>query len=250
LGYGWSPLDAESDDGNVVGLLTDILVRLPMTALVYGMELIVRVVQGMQHATQQGVDVMVGAAPERRGDCEVQKESRDAGFNDVITSSGHAANPEPRPAQKETAAMDMSISHDSRRDRDLHDDMLKLVRYKILFVRREFEVAFAEQEDLVEDNMDGTSFAAWKVAEFIQDLAKQKTDVPRRWERQNYPPKGSDDEKKTYYHDNGTLKALPEYDKRYLRVYYEVLDRYPREKFKHEEQQIEVLREIRDKINK
>jgi hypothetical protein len=31
-------------------------------------------------------------------------------------------------------------------------------------------------------------------------------------------------------------------------VYYEVLDRYPREKFKHEEQQIRVLEQIRDQL--
>lgn len=32
-------------------------------------------------------------------------------------------------------------------ERDLHDDTLKLVRYKVLFVKREYEHAFPEQED-------------------------------------------------------------------------------------------------------
>ena len=139
--------------------------------------------------------------------------------------------------------MDQSIYHESRRDRDLNDDMLKLVRYKILFVRREYEVAFPEQEDLVDDNMDPTSFAAWKVAEFIQTLAKGQTTVPGRWTARQYP-------KSEHLHTNGTLKSLPDEDKKYLRVYYEVLDRYPREKFEHEEQQIRVLEEIRNAIDK
>ena len=125
-------------------------------------------------------------------------------------------------------------------DRDLRDDLLKLVRYKILFVRREYEVAFPEEEDLVEDNMEATSFAAWKIAEFIQRLHRDGVEIPRRWRERSYPPRDTDErnEFKFLTDDGKRLKGLPEHDKKYLRVYYEVLERYPREKFKHEEQQI------------
>ncbi|MEK6279431.1 MAG: hypothetical protein AABN95_03680 [Acidobacteriota bacterium] len=129
-------------------------------------------------------------------------------------------------------------------DRDLRDDMLKLVRYKVLFVKREYEHAFPEEEELVSENMDGAAFAAWKVAEFIQSLARvpYEMKVPQRWGK-NYPEAayraGTDHE---------WLKGLPDDDKKYLRVFYEVLDRYPREKFKYEERQIDVLEEIRDKL--
>src|SRR5947207_272921 len=125
-------------------------------------------------------------------------------------------------------------------DKDLRDDLLKLVRYKILFVRREYEVAFPEQEDIVSDNMDGDAFSAWKVAEFIQDLHRGETPVPARWEDQNYPP--------PEFRKNGHLTGIPHEDKKYLRVYFQVLERFPREKFKYEEQQIRVLEEIRDKV--
>jgi len=125
-------------------------------------------------------------------------------------------------------------------DKDLHDDMLKLVRYKVMFVRREYEVAFPEQEDLVSDNLDGSSFTAWKVAEFIQDLQKGQTAVPAKWQSKSYPD--------SPYQKDGKLLGLPPEDKKYLRVYYEVLDRYPREKFKYEEQQIRILEEIRNKL--
>ena len=131
-------------------------------------------------------------------------------------------------------------------DKDLRDDMLKLVRYKILFIKREYEHAFDEEEDLVSENMDGSAFTAWKVAEFIQGLAHEphETRVPGRW-GQKYPT--------TRYRagKNGEwLTGLPDDDKKYLRVFYEVLDRYPREKFKYEERQIEVLEDIRDKIER
>jgi len=100
-------------------------------------------------------------------------------------------------------------------DKNLRDDTLKLVRYKLLFVKREHEKAFPEQEDLVYDNLDEAAFTAWKVAEFIQ----------------NHP------------------NLVAEEDKKYLRVYYEVLQRFPREKFKYEEDQIRVLRQISDKLS-
>ena len=59
--------------------------------------------------------------------------------------------------------------------------MLKLVRYKVLFVKREYEHAFEEQEDLVSENLDGAAFTAWKTAEFIQRLAEMETRVPEKW---------------------------------------------------------------------
>jgi hypothetical protein len=43
-------------------------------------------------------------------------------------------------------------------DQNLRDDMLKLVRYKILFLNRDYEHAFPEQEELVADNLDATNY--------------------------------------------------------------------------------------------
>jgi sulfatase modifying factor 1 len=123
-------------------------------------------------------------------------------------------------------------------DLDLRDDMLKLVRYKVLFVRREYETAFAEQEEIVSDNMDADAFTAWKIAEFIQNLAQNQTPVPQRWKEKGYPD--------SEYVKDGYLHGIDEEDKKYLRVHFEVLERYPREKFKFEEQQIQVLEQIRD----
>ena len=123
-------------------------------------------------------------------------------------------------------------------DRDLRDDMLKLVRYKVLFVKREYEHAFPEREDLVSENLDGAAFTAWKVAEFIQELEREGAPLPTKWG--SYP--GGE------YARGGVLRGLPHEDKKYLRVYYEVLDRYPRERFKYEEQQVKVLEQIRDEL--
>jgi len=129
-------------------------------------------------------------------------------------------------------------------DTNLNDDLLKLVRFKILFIKRDYEHAFPEQEELVYDNIDGTAFTAWKIAEFIQGLGRKETGVPHKWTKKTpgdrYPGDG---------HVSGEhLISLPEDDKKYLRVYFQVLERYHREKFRYEETQVDVLREIRDRI--
>ncbi|HEY7494183.1 MAG TPA: hypothetical protein VIH59_24160 [Candidatus Tectomicrobia bacterium] len=122
-------------------------------------------------------------------------------------------------------------------DRDLRDDQLKLVRYKILFVKRDLEYAFKEQEELVHENIDAADYTGWKIAEFIQKLDKEA--IPEKWLDKDYPRKANKGE---------MIKSLREDDKKYLRVYYEVLERYTRERFRYEERQIEVLEDIRDRL--
>jgi hypothetical protein len=130
-------------------------------------------------------------------------------------SAKEVANSSTAVAPKDDDSATTNPEERRKMNKDLHDDMLKLVRFKVLFVKRENERVLAEGDELVPDNMDSTAFTAWKIAQL------QGTDK---------------------------LKGISDEDKKYLRVYYEVLDRYPREKFKYEEDQIEVLKEIRDKI--
>ena len=127
------------------------------------------------------------------------------------------------------------------RDKDLSDDQLKLVRYKILFVKRDYEVAFPEREDLVHDNISGEAFTAWKIAEFIQRLSKEP--IPDKWRKKKYP-KRHDDEKVPA---DGFIYRLDEDDKKYLRVYYEVLERYVREE---DDTEVDVLKDIHKAIER
>ena len=135
---------------------------------------------------------------------------------------------------------------DRSRGRDLDCDkksenLLRLYRYKILFIKRDYEWAFPEQEELVSDDLRDTDFVAWKVAQFIQNLSTTK--IPDKWKEKNYP-----DNKKKPRPDDGNIHWLPEDDKKYIRVYYEILDTYCREPFDYEGQQIKVLEEIRDNL--
>lgn len=219
---------------------------IPIGAFVYGMEMLLKTMQQFRQVTNHGLDVVAGA----QNRIDDLPETRAAPASEApVGSREHLSDGSTSMDTTNNVESNITITHEEKKmlDKDLHDDMLKLVRYKILFVKREFEHAFPEQEDLVPDDMDGSAFTAWKIAEFIQDLAKQRTRegqqeidirVPHKWK--NYPP-----------HEfivDGYLIGLPHEDKKFLRVYYEVLDRYPREKFRYEEQQIEVLKEIRDKL--
>lgn len=214
------------------------MMRLPFTAFAFSLEMLVKTFHEFQRVADSSVELFTGEdghkedktifAHETKASVEKEKE--------IKAEIDLSAN------EKE---IDKSNDENKARvkDKDLRDDLLKLVRYKILFVKREYEHAFREQEELIAENIDATSFTAWKAAEFVQRLAHdEKTKVPSKWLTKNYPP----DEPK--YRVGEMLKGLPEEDKKYLRVFYEVVERYPREKFKFEEQQIEVLQQIRDNI--
>ena len=241
--------DAEDSSPGVMRLFGQMML-LPFTVFVYGMGLFVRTIQGMQRAADQGMDVMAGGAaptpastPAGDGQSTTQTAGGSAaptpahapgGWSDlkVQTSTSSDAGPVGNAAEvthKETGKMS---------DKDLNDDQLKLVRYKILFVKRDYEVAFPEREELVHDNISGEAFTAWKIAEFIQRLDREE--VPERWRKKGYLKHRPGDDKKF-------IHRLEEDDKKFLRVYYEVLERYVREE---DDSEVDVLKGIRQAIDR
>ena len=240
------------------------MLMLPFTVFVYGMEVFVKTMHRVQKVADQGLDLTAGGGVPSRAytpadgkeftnETSLIVNAQASGLSGVgpgneesaaVVAETPASFGGYRPAGNEIESRE--TTKEKKMDRDLRDDMLKLVRYKVLFVKREYEHAFPEQEDLVSENMDAAAFTAWKVAEFIQSLAREpyQTRVPTRW-GQKYPSA-----KYRAGTEGEWLKGLPDDDKKYLRVFYEVLDRYPREKFKYEERQIEVLEDIRDKIER
>jgi hypothetical protein len=235
----------EKQSGSFMRLFGQMMI-LPFTVFIQGMELFIKTIQGMQRATEEGMDVMAGGMPEGSGTASTNQT--DLATSTTGAATGGALEDNTTTNLKERINMD---------DRDLSDDKkLKLVRYKILFIKRDYEVAFPEVEELVSDSMDETAYTAWKVAEFIQRL--NETPVPReKWGggtdekvKPNYPKNSRGDLLAQFDVKAGRwmIHKLPEADKKYLRVYFQVLDRYDREEFKYHEQQIKVLEEIRDRI--
>ena len=225
------------------------LLMLPMNAFLSGMDALIRTLQQIQEVSKQGLDV-VGSRQQPAGGSgpgiAPHPLVEQVQTTDINTVNRSDANNKIEITHKEETLLTTDGNSGTELDKDLHDDMLKLVRYKVLFVRREYEIAFPEKEDLVSDNIEGSAFTAWKVAEFIQELQRGDTEVPAKWKDKGYPQNPEPPEPP--FEKGGKLLGLPPVDKKYLRVYYEVLERYPREKFKYEEQQIRVLEQIRDKL--
>lgn len=227
---------------------------LPFTVFVYGMEMFVNTIKGFQRAADQGMDVMAGGgAPP--GDFSITE-------NRPVDQTERISNPGPPPGGQRDVNIPTTTSTSDNKvgdagdketiqmmDRNLSDDQLKLIRFKILFVKRDYEAAFREQEALVPDNMTGEAFTAWKVAEFVQELGKGATEVPAEWSRddQGKPKYPKEPGALAQKNNRWYLMSFPEKDKKYLRVYYEVLDRYVREE---EDDEVVVLKEIRDAIDR
>lgn len=224
----------ETQPGKVIWLFSQ-LFMIPVDAFVYSVERFFTTIQGIQKVASHGIEVVVGLGNSINqspvpGNAPV-RQAADYTVNNTDNGTNGLTH-------EEEKVLNYNTQNGDCMDKNLHDDMLKLVRYKVLFVKRDYEWAFPEQEALVSDNMDGSAFTAWKIAEFIQQINGAPVAVPPGWK--NYP--GSP------YSQGGRLSGFPPEDKKYLRVYYEVLERYTREKFRYEEEQIDVLKEIRDCI--
>lgn len=236
----------KQQQNNFAGFLAKMM-RLPLTAFANGLEMFVKTFNEIQRMADDGFELFNNnKEPEWQLTTDDQPERIKSG-TDAADKPDECANgnsPRPELLQSGKRIDNSDNQHETqvneRNDRNLRDDLLKLVRYKVLFVKREYEHAFAEQESLIAENLNDAAFTAWKAAEFVQQLANGSTKVPEIWLTRNYPP--------PKYRAGSILKGLPDEDKKYLRVFYQVIERYPREKFKFEEQQIEVLEQIRDNI--
>ena len=220
---------------------------IPVAAFAYGVRIFLKTIQEMQTVPNQGMGVVIGPCARLNEPAEVVAVP-DPKPADLIINNSTSTGSTVRTHEEEKVLNYNNQNGGCGLDKNLNDDMLKLVRYKILYIKRDYEWAFPEQESLVHDNMDASAFTGWKIAEFIQQLQNPgkygvaPTRVPPDWK--GYPgPNYTRRVDGVLY-----LTGFPPEDKKYLRVYFEVLERYQREKFRYEEEQIDVLREIRDCI--
>lgn len=99
-------------------------------------------------------------------------------------------------------------------DTNLADDMVKLVDYSIINIKRDDEKELKTDRVLVTDNLTGEAFSAWMIADFVREGAK------------------------------GTGKD----DHKYLRVSYSVRNRWPREEAHYDRDQVKVLERIEEVV--
>ena len=110
---------------------------------------------------------------------------------------------------------------------NLDDEMVKLVAYTIVWLRRDEEIIAPGGRDqmLVVDRMTEEKFVARLISKYLAEVDDMDL---------------SDKDKEKV----AELKADP----RYLRVYYVVSRRWPREPLKFEERQIKILSQIQERL--
>jgi hypothetical protein len=122
-------------------------------------------------------------------------------------------------------------------DEDLSDDV-KLIRFTILFAKRDFEAVLqAEREEVVNYATDGSGFAGRKVAEFMEHLERNGIPWPSAWKVRpsgEYPEVGQ------------AIREIPEGDRKYVRVNYRVLSRQATPDAERDKKAADLLRKIRD----
>ena len=101
---------------------------------------------------------------------------------------------------------------------NLEDDCVKLVAYTIVSLKRDKEKIMEEGEgsEIVTERMTSKAFTAWIIAKYLQN-----TKIPEE-------------------------KLKPHL--KYLRVYYVVSHRWPRQPMEFEERQMDALEKIRNKM--
>ena len=92
---------------------------------------------------------------------------------------------------------------------------LKIVRYRIVFTKRDYEATLKEGEEPLNHSIDAAAFAQLKVAQFAGDLQRAGEARPQVWRDKNYPQGVSGD----LYH------KIPDEDRKYVRVIFAVLYR-------------------------
>jgi hypothetical protein len=234
-------------------LLTKI-VTMPLEVLASSMETFSRVLRDIQRTLDE---TSLGLAdPARASVPALALEDSHPSTASATNSRSDTLN------QCNVSARDLRYKEKSHMpDQDLSGDDLKLVRYKILFTKRGYEWAFPEDEELVHDDMDAGRFTAWKISEFIQAMKdghgeKRKFKISDKWGKALVGKAKEDQdaglEKHQYVTVEGNryyIRDVPHDDKKFLRLFFEVLDRFPREDLHYEERQIEVLEQIRDKMS-
>jgi hypothetical protein len=225
------------------------LMMIPAAALVYSVEMLLRTMHGMQQVTNQGLTVMVGptAGTHRMFDEQDAPDTQPTGSRISNTNN-----------RNEEDTLNNNTDYNYCNQEKKTSNCLKLWRYKVLFIKRDLEHAFDEAEDLVPDDVQ--DITAWKIAEFIQRLAGKHYRVPGKWLDNDFPKlkylKVNGEEPASYQEarkarDAGTavyLTGLDEDDKRYLRLFSQVLAQYTREEPQYDKEQIKVLREIANKL--
>lgn len=206
--------------GSSTATAIDQLIRWPFWFTGATMDLML---QGMERMTGQTNRTMMGS--------EGQQDGTASG------SSGSSWSASSSQAQTQTQTQSQA-STPSGDDQDLSGDDLKYVLWSIVFCKPGYEcVLEPQQADIVNYSADGASYAAVKIAKYLEKARHGRTDRPQLWNEKGYPADASTSRRAEPTNIVGgnaqstTERGwrIPAEDHKYIKFVYRVERRLPKE---------------------
>jgi hypothetical protein len=228
---------ASTDLGSSLGASTaqaiDQMIRWPFWFTGATMDLML---QGMERMTGQTNRTMGTDGPS--GDGTSTRGSGSAGMSAGVSGGGSnwSAGMSAGTSQNQNQAQASASVGD---DQDLSGDDLKYVLWSIVFCKPGYETVLEPlQSDIVSYNADGTSYAAVKIAKYLEKARNGRTERPQVWAEKGYSEGSSASrrgEPANIVGGNQSASSndrgwrIPADDHKYIKFVYRVERRFPKE---------------------
>jgi hypothetical protein len=210
------------------------LVKFPVAAAAAGFEIMARIVRDVQQTFDRSVDAVAEGMAQSLKDTDADAPGTamdvdQAGSQNGTDNSGPAAQTEGG-----------NMGDWEGRDQDLSGEDLKVVRYRIIFTKRDLEGDLDEGEETINYSTNGGGFAALKVAKFMEKVASKQIPRLEVWKENCYPENVNPNNDNDWH--------FPKEDEKYITFLFEVLRRVEKQDKEYDRDQVRELRRIRDRI--
>lgn len=236
-----SQTETSSDATNVMRFFNQMM-SLPLAAFVYSLKMFVRTIQSIQIMTDEGASLMIGGLSPR-SDISPGSNSGFTREDACCGAAGVARGEMIEPSSHQKEEKDMW-------DRESGENDLKVVRYWVLFDKRDYEEIFSSGEieprlnrtdgvELVLGRQSIEEFRGEKRTRFRQQLNNIRR--PEKWRNKQYPPRVTGD----------NIEHLPDGDfDEYTQVIVEVIHQQARRDRDYEKDKVDLLGVINHSINR
>jgi hypothetical protein len=194
------------------------------------MEVLVKGMRGFQNLMEQGIDLVTHEPSEIHKRLEGGNDPQiDLPVSSTVAQSSDFITP--NSVQKEQVSMSDTY-HD---DDDLGTDDLKVVRWRVIFKKRDYEVTLAQGSDLIGYKTSAASLSGIKISDFLKAARNgKKVDVFDKLKEKGYEPKGK----------SGVNWSIPEDDMRYVTFIYKIVERISKADDDYERRKVRALESI------
>lgn len=218
------------------------MLKFPVAMVAASFDIMARIVRDMQQTFDRNLDVvaegMSQTFTDTPEDAERQLQGTEGGDATVIVHGTDESIPT-------TNRNGGNMGDWDGNDQDLSGDDVKVVQYRIVFTKRDYEATLHEDEETVAYPTNGGSFGALMISRFIADLAQNGRKVPSPWKHSadllKYP-QGDD-----LVHDE-RYWGIPFDDQKYIAFFYKVMGRVERQEKEYDKEQIRLLDQIRQRL--